>query len=109
MPIYRFTIERFTGGNLQSGLQRVAEEQFDPRPAKSVDPSIVAVDPVALEFDKNSPRFTWGVGPYLAHRLFNPDLPFSMELGIEARVSYLLTTGLKVFRSTTQINFNQLN
>ena len=77
-------------------LQRVAEEQFDPRPAKSVDPSIVAVDPVALEFDKNSPRFTWGVGPYLAHRLFNPDLPFSMELGIEARVSYLLTTGLKV-------------
>ncbi len=80
----------------QVDLESVTEEQFDPLVTKSDNPSIVAIDPDTLKFTKNSPRLTWGVGPYFTHRLFNPDLPLSMEVGIEARAGYLITKGLKI-------------
>ena len=41
-------------------------------------------------------RFTWGVGPYLAHRLFNPDLLLSMETGLEVQGGYQLAPGIKI-------------
>ena len=44
---------------------------------------IFAIDTNAALNKKNNKSFTWGVGPYITHRLFNPDLPFSMETGIE--------------------------
>lgn len=77
-------------------LEKVTVEQFYPASPKSDNPSIIAIDGEALEFTKNSPRFTWGVGPYLAHRLFNPELPLSAETGIEAQAGYLLAPGLKI-------------
>ena len=39
-------------------------------------------------------RGSWGLGPYLEHRLFNPDLPLSLETGIEAAASYLIAPEL---------------
>ena len=41
-------------------------------------------------------RLTWGLGPYVTHRLFNPDLPLSIETGIEIQSGYQLTNGLKI-------------
>ena len=77
-------------------LERVTFEQFEPAAPTSNNPSIVAIDGEALNITKNSPRFTWGVGPYLEHRLFNPDLPLSLETGIEAAAGYLIVPGLKI-------------
>ena len=28
-------------------------------------------------------RFKWGIGPYFEHRLFNPDMPVTLETGVE--------------------------
>ena len=53
-------------------------------------------------FAKNQNRnsFSWGVGPYLAHRLFNPDLPLSMETGIELLGLYSFNSNLKLTGNT---------
>ena len=77
-------------------LEKVTFEQFNPGLSKSRTPSIIAVDQDALKFTNNNPRLTWGLGNYVAHRLFNPDLPLSMEIGIEAKAGYLLASGLKI-------------
>ena len=37
-----------------------------------------------------------GSGPLSEHRLFNPDLPISLEAGIEAETGYLIASGFKV-------------
>ena len=77
-------------------LKKVTFEQFNPGLPKSGTPSIIAIDEDALKFTNNNPRLTWGIGNYVSHRLFNPDLPLSMEIGIEARAGYLLAPGLKI-------------
>ena len=77
-------------------LEKVTFEQFEPAAPIDKNPSIVAIDGEVLNITKNSPRFTWGVGPYLEHRIFNPDKPFSLETGIEAAAGYLITPGLKI-------------
>ena len=77
-------------------LEKITAEQFNPIEPTGIDPSIVAIDSKALNVIKNGPRFTWGVGPYLEHRLFNPDLPISLEAGIEAETGYLIAPGFKV-------------
>jgi hypothetical protein len=77
-------------------LQKITNEQFDPLAQPSDNPSIIAIDTKTLQIQKNSPRFTWGIGPYITQRLFNPDLPLSMETGIEAKAGYLLTNRLKI-------------
>ena len=41
-------------------------------------------------------KLSWGIGPYIAHRLFNPDLPLSMETGIQFTGSYRLSQGVKI-------------
>ena len=43
-----------------------------------------------MQWINNKQRFTWGIGPYVTHRLFNPDLPLSMETGIEVAGDYEL-------------------
>ena len=35
------------------------------------------------------------IGPYVTHRLFNPDLPLSMETGIEVAAGYRIASGLQ--------------
>ena len=37
-----------------------------------------------------------GLGPYITERLFNPDLPISLETGIEVTAGYQLISGLKI-------------
>ena len=76
-------------------LEKATVEQFDPSASTTDDPSIAAIDVQAFDFTKNSPRLTWGLGPYVEHRLFNPELPIMLETGIEVRAGYLLAPGLK--------------
>ena len=77
-------------------LEQVTLEQFEPEAPTNNNPSIVAIDEKSLHIEKNGPRFTWGLGPYLEHRLFNPELPLSLETGIEAAAGYLIAPGLKI-------------
>ena len=56
----------------------------------------MAVDPAVSPISMNKQRFIWGLGPYIEHRLFNPDLPLSVETGIEVEGGYRIAPGLKL-------------
>ena len=77
-------------------LLMITEEQFQPLVSQLNSPSITAIDVSAPQRNKNKQRFIWGIGPYIAHRLFNPDLPLSMETGVEVEAGYQITDGLKI-------------
>ena len=77
-------------------LENITKEQFYPSASWEDNISITSVDFNVPRSIKNKQRFTWGVGPYLAHRLFNPDLPLSMETGVEVAAGYKITSGLNV-------------
>ena len=78
-------------------LEKIAREQFAPPLTKGGKPSIIAIDtePSTVQ-DIKEKRFEWGIGPYITHRLFNPDLPLSMETGIELQTGYQFGYGLKI-------------
>ena len=107
------TLQRFTGDevrfanisfyseNLQAAtyrvdLEEITLEQFQPSRSRVNSPSITAIDVSTLQKTKSKQHFTWGIGPYIAHRLFNPDLPLSMETGIEVAASFRLAPGLTI-------------
>ena len=77
-------------------LELVTAQQFHPSVATANSPSIRAVDIDIPQSPIDQKRFTWGVGPYFAHRLFNPDLPLSMETGVEVEASYQIANELKI-------------
>ncbi|MDC3129303.1 YjbH domain-containing protein, partial [Paracoccaceae bacterium] len=77
-------------------LEKTTKEQFNPISRPFNDPSITAIDINALPSDENNQRFTWGLGPYITHRLFNPDLPLSLETGIELKAGYQITPSMKI-------------
>ena len=77
-------------------LESVTEEQFTPVLKTQEDRSNVAIDVNALSQSKNNQRFSWGLGPYITHRLFNPELPLSLETGAEFKAGYQITSGLKI-------------
>ena len=77
-------------------LEKITHEQFNYSRAHRYRPSITTVDSKATKIINEPNRFFWGFGPYLAHRLFNPDLPLSMETGIEIQGGYRIFEGLKV-------------
>ena len=77
-------------------LEKITEEQFSPFATDEDNPSITAIDLNSTEWKNDRQRFTWGVGPYIAHRLFNPDLPLSMETGVEVAAGYKLAPGLEI-------------
>ena len=83
-------------GSYRVDLEKVIEEQFNPVPEAQEIRSILAIDIDALPVEENNQRFTWGLGPYIAHRLFNPDLPLSLETGIEAEAAYQISPKLKI-------------
>ena len=58
-------------GSYQVDLDKITEEQFNPVLKAHQTDSILAVDIDALPTIKNNQRFTWGLGPYITHRLFN--------------------------------------
>ena len=69
-------------------LKKITKEQFDPNFNSSGTPSIIAVDLSSPQSIKSYQPFSWGVGPYITHRLFNPDLPLSWETGFEVAAAY---------------------
>ena len=78
-------------------LEKIAREHFAPPLTKGGRPSIIAIDtePSTVQ-DIKEKRFDWGIGPYITHRHFNPDLPLSMETGIELQTGYQFGYGLKI-------------
>ena len=91
----------FRSNNLQTAayrvdLEKVTREQFHSAQNTRNNPSILAVDTDAVRPEKKNQHFTWGIGPYFAHRLFNPDLPLSIETGIEVEAGYQIANGLKI-------------
>ena len=118
------TLQRFTANNIkfanisfysldlmtasyQVDLEKVTFEQFNQTAADKNNPSITATDTKTIHWYDSKTRFTWGLGPYIAHRLFNPDLPLSMEMGAEVSLGYQLAPGLKIlgaFRKSVLTN-----
>ena len=107
------TLQRFTANNVQFAnisfyskdlvvatyrvdLEKITAEQIHPSGSLVNSPSIKAIDVSAPKITDSKKRFIWGVGPYITHRLFNPDLPLSMETGVEAEVGYQIANGLKI-------------
>jgi hypothetical protein len=89
-------------------LERVTPEQFG---VPSDDPYITAGDVEKLDKASSSAnRLSWGLGPYITHRLFNPDLPLSAELGAELSAKYKVTPKLTLddaFRKSVLTNFTE--
>ena len=83
-------------------LEQITKEQFEPAILTSDKPSIVAVDAESIPSKEVETRLTWGVGPYIEHRLFNPDLPLSWETGVEVEAGYQIANGLKVINACAQ-------
>ena len=96
------TLQRFTADNVQFAdvsfyskglmaatyrfnLTKITSEQFHPSRSQFNRSSITAIDVSAPKMTASRKHFIWGVGPYIAHRLFNPDLPLSMETGVELK------------------------
>ena len=80
----------FISGDLKAAtysvnLERIAKEQFNVATPMDGKPSITAIDVEKLQSSENNQRFMWGVGPYITHRLFNPDLPLSLETWVEIK------------------------
>ena len=75
--------------------EKINKEQFDPTFYQD-QTSIKAIDREFSPLLDNPERFTWGIGPYITHRLFNPDLPLSVETGIEFQAGYQLTPRIKL-------------
>ncbi len=107
------TLQRFTSNNIKFAnisfmsrniitgsyridLEKVTEEQFNTVLKALRSHSVTAIDVDTILPRKNDRTFTWGLGPYVTHRLFNPDLPFSLETGIEAEAGYQITPSLKI-------------
>ena len=42
------------------------------------------------------PRLSWGIGPYVATRLFDPDSPLRLDLGLEPSARFHIAPGLSV-------------
>ena len=91
-----FYSEKLQTATYQVNLDKVTTEQFNPGKTTNGTSSIVAVDIDALQPRKNNKPLTWGLGPYIAHRLFNPDLPLSLETGIETQAGYQITPSLEI-------------
>ena len=77
-------------------LQKTTSELFGLALKVNESSSILAIDTDAFEFTDNNKPLTWGIGPYFTHRLFNPDLPLSLETGIELDAAYQIIPGLKI-------------
>ena len=84
MASYQLSLEEIT--ELQFGIVK-KQEQISPIKAAKIIPTNKRTELSNL---------SWGLGPYIEHRLFNPDYPLLMETGLELAASYHLATGLKV-------------
>ena len=96
----------------QIELDKIIHEQCEPPSTVKYNNTIIAIDSMALTKKEDLQRLSWGVGPYFEHRLFNPDLPVSLETGLELGVGYQLLNGLKLsgnFRKSILTNLTDNN
>jgi DNA-binding protein len=82
--------------NYRVDLEKITSEQFFPVSADEKNLSIEVIDLNNFQSIENKQPFKWGIGPYIAHRLFNPDLPLSLETGIEFAAGYQIANGLEI-------------
>ena len=97
----KFAEITFNKDNLKTGsyridLDNVTREQFGIPVNNKNSPTVSAFDPDETGAIPIENKFTWGIGPYISQRLFNPDLPLSLETGVEFAVDYKLFPELKV-------------
>ena len=107
------TLQRFTSNNVKTAyvvfhsrelqvgsfridLDKIEKEQFGTTATPKNYEAIKAINLATIKKKEKNRRFSWGVGPYIAHRLFNPYLPLSMETGLEVEGSYILAPGLTI-------------
>lgn len=92
-------------------LEQITYEQYNPNRVEfNKQSSIIPVDTEAVIAENFSTRFSWGIGPYFAHRLFNPDLPLSLETGIELEGEYKIFSGMRLsgaLRKSILTNFTE--
>ena len=118
--LQRFTADTVTSANisfLREGiiigsydvdLKQITTEQFKPESYKKVNNSITPIDVTKTDILNNQQRFSWGIGPYITHRLFNPDMPLSLETGLELEGRYQLSSRLKLSGSIRKSIFTNL-
>lgn len=121
------TLQRFTSDKIQIGkvffesdgiqtaaykidLDQITHEQFDQTPQKDGQNSIKPIDEIESFNLDNTKELAWGISPYFAQRLFNPDLPLSLETGFQFSGSYNLAKGFKLstaLRKSVLTNFTK--
>ena len=78
-------------------LERISNEQVRGITQIGDGGSITAHDIAPLPFDlEPNSKFSYGFGPYFTHRLFNPDLPLSVETGAEIGARYRFSQNLSL-------------
>ena len=80
----KFAEITFNKDNLKTGsyridLDNVTREQFGIPVGNKNSPTVSAFDPNDTGATPIENKFAWGIGPYISHRLFNPDLPLSFR------------------------------
>ncbi|MGB2409346.1 MAG: YjbH domain-containing protein, partial [Paracoccaceae bacterium] len=108
------TTQRFTSDNIKRAvvvfhnaelelasytidLERVSSEQVSGGTEIGLSGSIQSLDTEKLPFELDPERkFNYGIGPYFSQRLFNPDLPLSVEVGAELGLKYNFTRNLSI-------------
>ena len=105
ISLYSFDLQ---AASYRVDLQKITKEQFSLSTPTKKNPSIKAIDLHHPQSTKNERRFTWSLGPYVAHRLFNPQMPLSMEMGIEAAAGYQIAPRLKISGAVRKSVFTNL-
>ena len=77
-------------------LDKIGSEQFSSNTDIIKKEVIIAVDPQTSTIMDSNERLSWGVGPYITHRFFDPMLPLMLETGIEIAGGIQLTPGFKL-------------
>ena len=80
----------------QVNLEEIVHEQFNPNIYSESSQLITTRDASLFEKTKIDQRLSWGLGPYFEHRLFNPEMPLSMETGIEFEGAFNFTPQLRI-------------
>ena len=121
--LQRFTAEEFEyaiivfhSKNLQQAsykidLNQIFDNQHSAIQFNQKEPTIKNIKgSISNKKFSNSDGFAWDLGPYITHRLFNPDLPLSAEVGAELTFNYPIVSGVELegsFRKSILTNLTK--
>lgn len=88
-----FYKDRLHVATYRINLNEVTSKQFG---LTDLEAGIKAIDLIINENIPHETKFSWGLGPYFEHRLFNPDLPLSVETGLDLGFGYQLNQKIKI-------------